>query len=145
MNFVRLSKRTRIAALTAIFVVASTFAYAQGGATSSISGTVTDPQGGVPGDPSRRAGIGPWRPAHDSLLEPVGAAPPPAPGVPAARGGGRAVRSTAMAQPSAATSLDVLLAGFLCASKNSITAARFGPTTSLWRPPGTSMMCSVAT
>ena len=47
MNFVRLSKRTRIAALTAIFVVASTFAYAQGGATSSISGTVTDTSGSV--------------------------------------------------------------------------------------------------
>src|SRR5262245_38412556 len=45
MNFGLLSRRTTIAVVTAISVLVSTFAYAQGGATSSISGTVADASG----------------------------------------------------------------------------------------------------
>ena len=47
MYFVRLLERTTIAAATAMCVMASTIAYAQGGATSTLSGTVTDASGAV--------------------------------------------------------------------------------------------------
>jgi Carboxypeptidase regulatory-like domain/TonB-dependent Receptor Plug Domain len=47
MHFIRLLRRARIAAAMAMLVFASTFAYAQGGAISTLSGTVTDTSGAV--------------------------------------------------------------------------------------------------
>src|SRR5437660_1584953 len=42
-------------------------------------------------------------------------------------------------QPCRGQGCEVALTFFVCLSKNSMTAPRFGGTTSLWSPPGTSM------